>query len=624
MIISAPFRNSNPRLVMIGVIIWLGLFVLLADLWRVQVLNAEHYGGRDQAQSLRRIRIPSARGEIVDRNGVVLVNNRPSYDIALYLDQLGQVSKKQDIARIAEANLAALSQALNMPVTLADRDVRIHYQRRRPLPLPVWRNLRPEMVAAFEERASNLPGADLIVTPVRQYPLGSLAAHVLGYVGKPYTNDDESVERFYYYEPDSIGIQGVERACDEFLRGAPGGRTIRVNPAGRKVGDVGQKLAEVGDRVTLTLDARIQKIVEDALAHAPLAPGKELRGAAVVLDLRTGEVLAMASMPGFDPNVFNPGAPDDVKTALLTNEVRRPMYNRAIGGAYAPGSTFKPITLLAGLESGAISPHDTVACSGSIQIGNWSRPFRCWNAHGHGSLDAMAAIKESCEVWFYQEGMKTGVDAITRMAAELGLGQPTGFDIGRESSGFVPSPGWKRTQRGERWWDGDTAQLAVGQSFLLATPLQMACMAAALGNRGTLWRPFLIKRIEANGGQVVRQTNPEVRNRLHESPQNIEFVRQAMLAAIQSVDGTGHRAAVKGLSVAGKTGTAEFQTREGRIKRAWFVGFAPHDDPQVALSVLIEDGDSGGHTAAPVAGAILAGIFQKKTEAVAGGALYAD
>lgn len=623
MIISAPFRNSNPRLVMIGVIIGLGLFILLADLWRVQVLNAEHYGGRDQAQSLRRIRIPSARGEIVDRNGVVLANNRPSYDIAFYLDQLGQVSKKQDIVRIAEANLAALSQALNMPVTLADRDVRIHYQRRRPLPLPVWRDLRPEMVAAFEERASNLPGADLIVTPVRQYPLGSLAAHVLGYIGKADQNDDADMERFYYYQPDSVGRQGVERACDEFLRGAPGGYTIRVNPAGRKVGDVGRKPAELGGRVTLTLDARIQKIVEEALERALLSAGKELRGAAVVLDPRNGEILAMASAPAFDPNIFNPGVPAATVNAVI-NDPRSPMLNRAIGARYAPGSAFKPVTLLAGLEAGSISPRDSIVCNGAIQIGNWSRPFRCWNTRGHGAVDAFSAIKESCDIYFYEKGIATGVDAITRMAGELGLGQPTGVDVGRDLSGLVPTPAWKRVQRGERWWDGDTAQLAIGQSFLLATPLQMACMAAALGNRGTLWRPFLIKRIEANGGQVVRQTNPEVRNRLHESPQNIEFVRQAMLAAIQSVDGTGHRAAVRGLSVAGKTGTAEFQMREGRIKRAWFIGFAPHDDPQVALSVLIEDGDSGGHTAAPVAGAILAGIFQKKMEAVAGGAVYAD
>jgi penicillin-binding protein 2 len=625
MIISAPFRNSNPRLAVIGVIIGLGLFILLADLWRVQVLNAEHYGGRDQAQSLRRIRIPSARGEIIDRNGVVLANNRPSYDIAFYLDQLGQVSKTQDIVRIAEANLVALSQALNMPVTLADRDVRIHYQRRRPLPLPVWRNLRPEMVAAFEERASNLPGADLIVTPVRQYPLGSLAAHVLGYIGKSYTNDDESVERFYYYEPDSIGIQGVECTCDEFLRGAPGGYTIRVNPAGRKVGDVGRKPAEVGDRVTLTLDARIQKTVEDALERAPLSAGKELRGAAVVLDLRNGEILAMASAPAFDPNIFNPGVSAATVNAVM-NDPRSPMLNRAIGARYAPGSTFKVVTLLAGLEAGSIAPRDSIVCNGAIQIGTWPRPFRCWNTRGHAAVDALSAIKESCDIYFYEKGLATGVDAITRMAGELGLGQPTGIDVGSDLGGLVPTPAWKRVQRGERWWDGDTAQLAIGQSFLLATPLQMACMAAALGNRGTLWRPFVIKRIETDSGQVVRQTNPEVRNRLHESPQNIEFVCQAMLAAVRDVDGTAHQAAVKGLSVAGKTGTSEFQVREGRIKRAWFIGFAPSNDPQVAVAVLIEDANSGGHTAAPVAGAILAGIFQKKTEDTGRTAqeLYAD
>lgn len=610
-----------------GVIVGLGLFTLLADLWRVQVLNAEHYGGRDQAQSLRRVRIPSARGEIVDRNGLVLANNRPSFDIAIYLDQIGQVSKGQDVVRIAEDSLAALGRELNMKVMLADRDVRIHYERRRPLPLPVWRNLGPEMVAAFEERASNLPGlggVDLLVTPVRQYPLGAFAAHVLGYVGKADQNDDRDVERFYYYQPDSTGLQGVERSCDEFLRGAPGGYTIRVNPAGRKVADVGRKPAEVGDRVTLTLDARIQRIVEEALAHAPLAAGRQLLGAAVVLNATTGEVLAMASVPSFDPNVFNPGGPNDLKTALLDDKAGRPLYNRAIGGTYAPGSTFKTVTLLAGLETGSISPHDSIVCKGAIKIGNDPRPFRCWNQRGHGAVDALSAIEESCDVYFYEKGMATGVDAITATAVELGLGEPTGFDIGRESTGLVPTPAWKRMQPAERgggrWLLGNTAQLAIGQSDLLVTPLQMACLAAALGNRGTLWRPFLIKRIEASDGTVVRETQPEIRKRLHESTQNIELVRQAMQAAIQSAEGTGHAAAVKGLSFAGKTGTAEVGPEKARIKRAWFIGFAPYDNPQVALSVVIEDGESGGHTAAPVAGQILAGIFQKQKEVTAGGA----
>ena len=620
MIISAPFRDRNPRLAVIATIVGVGLLLLLTDLFRVQVVHGSRYDSREEAQSLRRIRIPSARGEIIDRNGVVLANNRPSYDIVIYLDQLGRISKKTDIVKIAEVNLATLSAALHLPVTLSDRDVRIHYQRRRPIPMPVWKDLHPDIIAAFAERADSLPGADLIVTPVRQYPHGALAAHVLGYVGHAEQTDEEELEHFYYYQPDSAGKQGVERAYDEFLRGAAGGRTIRVNPSGVNVGEVGERKAAVGDRVTLTLDTRIQKIVEDSLARVSLKAG----AAAVVLDPRSGEVLAMASAPTFDPNIFNPGVSKEKVNAIFTDG-RSPMLNRAIGSRYAPGSTFKPVTLLAGLETGVINPHDTVVCAGEMKIGTWPRPFRCWlKPPGHGALDAMGAIRESCDVWFYQAGLKTGADAITKYATELGFGLPTGFELGRDLAGLVPTPTWKRVQKGERWWDGDTAQLAIGQSFLLATPLQMACVAATWANRGTRWQPFIVKRIENPSGEVLHEQQPEVRGRLSASPQNIDFVRQAMLGAIQAPDGTGRLAAVRGLTVAGKTGTAEFDTREGRINRVWFIGFAPFDDPKVALAVLIEDGVSGGHTAAPVAGQILAGIFQKNLEPVRGVATDAD
>lgn len=625
MIISAPFRDKNPRLQVVGLIVGVGLFVLLVALWRVQVLHNKHYDNRLEAQSLRRIRIPSARGEIVDRNGVVLANNRPSYDIAIYLDQLGRVSKRQDIVRVAAASIGALSKALQMPVTLADRDVRIHYQRRRPLPLPVWRDLRPEMVAAFAERAGNLAGVDLIVTPVRQYPLGSLAAHVLGYVGRADHSAEEELEQFYYYQPDSVGRQGVERACDEFLRGAPGGQTLRVSPGGSVVERVGEKSAERGHRVVLTLDWRIQRIAETALYAAQLPAGKDLRGAVVVLDVRNGEVLAMASAPAFDPNIFNPGVPAERIRAVL-DDPRSPMLNRAIGARYAPGSTFKLVTLLAGLETGSVKPQDTVVCTGSLQIGNWPRPFGCWNRRGHGPVDAMTAVRQSCDVWFYVKGMATGVDAISRYASDTGLGRSTGFDLGRDEAGVVPGPAWKRMQLGERWWDGDTAQLAIGQSFLLVTPLQLACMAATFANGGTLWKPFVVKRVERPDGELLRERQPEIQGRLHASGPHIEYVRQTMRAAVQGGDATGHRAAVQGLSVAGKTGTAEFDTQDGRIKRAWFMGFAPFEKPAVAVAVLIEDADSGGQTAAPVAGAIFAGIFQKTPESGGGAdrSLYAD
>ena len=461
-------------------------------------------------------------------------------------------------------------------------------------------------MATFAEQASNLPGADLIVMPVRQYPQGALAAHLLGYVGKAEQDDDDEIENFYYYQPDSVGKQGVEKACDEYLRGSPGGRTIRVNHAGRFAEDLGEKQAELGGRVTLTIDARLQKIVEDALAAATPSAGKDLCGAAVLLDVRTGEVLAMASLPSFDPNIFNPGTPKPVIQAVMNNPAR-PMLNRVFGGRYAPGSTFKTITLLAGLETGAISPEDPVECKGSLQIGN--RKFGCHDVHGR--VDAYQAITKSCDVWFYTKGMQTGVDAITKVAAEFGLGQPTGFDVGSETKGLVPSPERKRREGGDKWWPADTAQLSIGQGDLLVTPLQMACVAATFANHGTCLRPYVVKRIEAASGQVVHEGQSEVRGRLSAKPEQIELVRRAMLGAVQDAGGTAGAAAVKGLSVAGKTGTAEYDKRLHGSNRAWFMGFAPYDQPEVALAVLIEHGVSGSHTAAPVAQKILAKMFGK-------------
>lgn len=621
MIISAPFQENNPRLRTVGTIIASGLFILLVALWRVQVLHGEHYDIKQENQSLRRIRIPAARGEIVDRNGIVLANNRASYDIAIYLDQPGRIPKKANFVAIAHSKLVALSSIVGLTEIPTDRDLKLHYEYRRPLPLPVWHDLSPEKVAAFAER-NEIAGADLIVMPVREYPFGGLAAHLIGYVGK--TNDEEDIEKFYYYKPDSVGQQGVEKACDEYLQGSPGGRTIQVNPAGQQAHDLGEKPAERGGRVTLTIDVRLQRIMEDALAAVKLPAGKELRGAAVLLDARTGEVLAMASVPGFDLNIFNnPATPASVIQAVMNNP-SSPMFNRAIGGLYPPGSTFKPITLLAGLECGAISPQDTVVCSGSIQIGNWPRPFRCSKHEGHGRMDAYNAVAESCDVWFYEEGLKTGPEAITRMAGEFGLGQPSGFDVGREKSGVVPTPAWKRARLNEKWLDGNTAQLSIGQSFLLVTPMQMACVAATFANHGTCLHPYVVKRIEASDGQVVHEGQPDMRGHLTAKPQQLEFVRHAMLGAVQS--GTAYRAAVKGLSVAGKTGTAEYDTKHGRLNCGWFIGFAPYDQPQVAVAVVIEDATTGGQTAAPVAGRIFAQMFGRSAgdTGVAESGAYAD
>ncbi len=621
MIISSPYTTHNPRLTVMRWAAGVGLGVLALALFRVQIVHSAHFDSRLEAQSLRRIRIPSARGEIVDRHGVVLARNRPSYDIVMYLEQLGSDPKRQDVIGPAARCLRVLSQTLNKPITISPRDVRVHYQRRRPLPLPVWKDLPVATVAAFAERASTLPGTDLIVTPVREYPEGQLAAHVLGYVGDASAEDDDEqeLERYYYYQPDKVGRQGVELASDEWLRGAPGGKTIMVSPGGTLVGELGQKPAERGHRVVLTIDAKVQRIVEEAMARAPVPAGKPLRGAVVVLDPRTGEVLAMVSVPAFDPNVFNPGTPDEVIHALWNNP-GKPTLNRAYGGVYAPGSTFKPITLLAALEAGALTMDRRADCHGSLQIGRDARPFGCWKDGGHGALDGWGAMRESCDVWFYHAGLAAGPEAMDRWAAEFGLGEPTGLDVGREYAGLLPTPSWKRNEKEERWWDGDTAQLAIGQSYLLTTPVQMACVAAALANGGDVPRPFVVKRIEEQSGASVRETRPQVRRRVRASSRHFETVRQSLLGAVGEPTGTAHRAYVPGLSVAGKTGTAEFDLYENgarrRINRVWFIGFAPYERPEVALALVLEDADSGGHTAAPVAGEILARMFGKEVARV--------
>ena len=445
MIISMPFRDHNPRLAVLAGGLGLGLLILLGALFRVQVVQAkERYSNREDAQSLRRIRIPSARGEIVDRVGVVLADNRPSYDIAIYLNQLGRITKNQDVAKIATPRITAISQVLGLPVTVTSNDILRHYEVRRPLPLPLWRAVTKEQIAVFEERASNLPGANLIAD-ARSSPIPArLPRRACAFRGSA---DGPRRPRMRIRKI-SITIRLTAPANKAWnilttttCAASAGGHTIQVNPGGSKVKDVSDEEAERGNRLVLTIDARIQRLVENALERTVLSAGKELRGAAVVIDPRSGEILAMASVPNFDPNIFTPGAPAGLVNSVLENP-GKPLLNRATGARYAPGSTFKPITLLAGLESGAISPEDRVVCKGSLKIGNHT--FGCWQRSGHGSLDSYMAVLESCDVWFYEEGMRTGVDAISRMAMEFGLGRPTGLDFGHEVAGLVPTPAWKR------------------------------------------------------------------------------------------------------------------------------------------------------------------------------------
>ncbi len=627
-LIGHAFRDANPRLRALGIGLAAGMVVLLAGMARIQVLHAGLWSDREQSQSLRRVRLPSVRGEMVDRHGEVLAQNRPSYDVVVYLDQLARISKRRDIMPVARDTLRELGRVMGLPVQLSEQQVRTHYAQRRVLPLTVWRDLTPQQVAMFAERAAHVPAVDLMVSPVRQYPHGVMASHVIGFVGRASTGRVEHEEDdgiFLYDQPDTVGRDGIERAYDAFLRGGPGARTVRVSPAGTTVEEVAVREATRGNRVVLTLDARLQRVVEDVLAQAPAGQHFGRNGSAVVVDPRNGELLAMASAPGFDPNIFNPGMPASLVRQVMDDHHNAPMVHRAINARYPPGSTFKPVSMLAALECGVASlQHDApVTCAGGMHIGSWHRIFPCWKKDGHGSVDMMQAMRQSCDIWFYERGMATGAERIAAMAMEFGLGQRTGIDVPGESAGLVPTPSWKMERRGERWWDGDSAQLAIGQSFLVTTPLQMAMMTAALANGGTRWRPYVVKEIQSPHGETLQQAQPRKLGQLNVSRANLETVRRSLLAAVMDAAGTGQRAMVKGVKVAGKTGTAEFDFYEGdvrhRVNRVWFVGFAPYDAPTVAVAVVLEDGVSGGSTAAPLAGRILAACFHSDVERTSGG-----
>jgi penicillin-binding protein 2 len=625
--VSSTLGNMNPRLRVLSGIIGVALVVLMAGMARVQVLRGGLWSDYEQKQSLRRVWLPSVRGDIVDRNGEVLASNRPSYDVVMYLDQV-RISKKGNIMSVVRERERKLSDTMRMPIHLNENYVRAHYAQNRPLPLTIWRDLSPEQVAYFSERAAHLTGAHLMVNPVRQFPHGPVLAHVLGFVTMSKdapTDNSVDDDVFDYFQGEAVGKQGIELAYNQYLRGSVGARMIRVNPAGTTVEEVAVTPSTRGNRVVLTIDLRLQQVAERTLMSAPAVGGRKPRGAAVVIDPRNGEVLAMASVPAFDPNIFIPGTPAALVQAVLDDKANAPMENRATRGLYAPGSTFKPVSLLAALESGVASTerNEPVTCTGSMKIGAWPRPFRCWNHDGHGTVEMIHAMRQSCDIWFYERGMATGVEKIAAVSREFGLGGRMGIDLAGEKSGMVPTPSWKKKEKDEAWWDGDTAQLAIGQSFLQTTPLQMACVAATLANGGTRWQPHLVREIRSADGALLHQAQPRMLGQVRAARSHMEVARRSMLAAVMDANGTGHRAMVRDIVVAGKTGTAEKDIYENlqwrRINHVWFIGFAPYDNPTVAVAVMLEEGDSGGHTAAPLAGQILAACLGKEVERVSGG-----
>lgn len=555
-----------------------GLIVLAVRLKTIQIDSAAAYNYRKARQAERRIGTGGLRGRILDRHGAALAENRPSESLVLFVEHF-QGRTYGAMTNEIRAAIARLSRVVGRSPSVTDAAVLRHLKRERACPLTLLRNLSADELARFLEHADAFPGFAVDETVDRVYPFGPMAAHVIGHVGRGRGDIQAGDERFDFVENEFRGRGGLESYYDSYLRGMSGEDRVLVDSHGYAIRRWTVVAPKKGPDLKTTLDAALQQAVERELEGCC--------GACVVVDPRTGDVLAMASAPSYDLNTLVPVFTESHRSALLADPLK-PLLNRAAGGSYAPGSTFKPVTALAALAAG-VSPRRTVPCTGVFEIGGMR--IHCARRWGHGDMDLAQALRESCNPYFCSQGVHVGTNALVRAARAFGLGARTGIDFALDAPGVVPDGVWKEARYGERWYPGDLAQMAMGQGMLLASPLQMALVAGALGT-GRLVRPRLNAELD-----VAWRALPF-------APADLDAVREGLRLVVAS--GSGRRAG-EGVpvAVAGKTGTAEVGAGERRRKNAWFIGYAPAEAPEVALALVVERGESGGATAAPRAGAIL-------------------
>ncbi|GBD00018.1 Peptidoglycan D,D-transpeptidase MrdA [bacterium HR17] len=546
----------------------------------LQIGQGEQWDEKARSRYLRAIVTKAPRGTILDRNGKVLATNEPSFSIALLPAEFSADGvNAQTVCRLVGTTPQELEAAL--------AKIRAN---KVPLFEPVRLRVNADIATVTRVMEHNfaLHGITVLEEPLRVYPHGTLAAHVLGHVGA--VTEDELAERPDLQPFDWTGKMGVERVYDRYLQGDHGREVLEVDAMGAPIQRLRREHARAGQTLVLTLDAELQAVAERALQ------GK--RGAVVALDPKTGEVLVMASSPTFDPNWFSAGIKPERWRWLVTHRAH-PLQNRAIATTHPPGSTFKIVTAVAALLYGKVTPKTRIACGGGRVVGR--RFFRCWRRHA--TLDLEHAIGQSCDSYFYTLGLAVGPERLAHVAHLMGLGTKTGIDVPGEAKGVIPTPAWKRHRYHERWFGGDTANMAIGQGYVAATPLQMALVACAVANDGVVMRPHLLKERRDAEGRLIARTAPQVLHRINAPLSLWATVKQGMLAAVYGSGGTAGRLRDLPLRVAGKTGSSEH--RKGRKTHAWFIAFAPADDPRIALCVMVEEAGHGGEVAVPIAKEVL-------------------
>lgn len=570
------------------------VIILVMRLFDLQILKGEEMRRLSEQNRVRIKKILAPRGIMFDRTGKKLADTRPSFNLYIVPEDIRDFTQTVDgLVRLLELDredvIARLKDARDFPSSF---------------PVKIESDMTMDQVAKIEANKFYLPGVVIQIEPKRNYPYGTLMSHALGYVSE-ISNEEMKQPEYKKYAPgDPIGKFGLERMYEKYLRGTDGEKRVEVDASGREVRVLDIKEPISGHALYLNIDLEVQQAVENGLEGR--------KGGVVVSDPRTGGILAISSHPAFDPNQLTSGSREYWKT--IATDKNHPLQNRATQGRFPPGSTFKMVLAMKGLEKGVINESTAFVCPGGFAYGG--RVFRCWQKRGHGAVSVHRAIVESCDVFFYNLGLRLGVDNIHEMSERIGLTKPTGIDLPGEKSGLVPSTAWKKKTFGEKWYEGETVSVSIGQGAVWLTPIGLMQLAAFVGNEGVTFKPQIVNRIVSPQGKVVKTFEPVMAANDKINKQAVQIVKEGMKGVINEPNGTAHTAAyLPYVALAGKTGTAQTVGMEkgiGKGDHAWFIAFGPADTPSVSMGILVEHGGHGGSAAAPIAKAVAQVLFKEK------------
>ena len=591
-------------MVAVGIVI-LFLLIIISRFWYLQINLGEHYRDLSENNRVRIRSVPPPRGHIFDKYGREIVTNRPSFNVSLIREDSFDI---QDV-------LKRLSVVLDEDIEELWERIRKGAGTPRHLPITLKEDVDWETLAYLENNKYKFSGIRIEVQPVRIYHYGDLGANIIGYTGSISPKELEADKEGVYEGGDLIGKRGLERIREADLRGEKGSSSTEVNARGFEQQQLKHQDPLPGSDIHLTIDVELQQAAEQYLAISDKA------GAVVALEVDTGRVLAAVSSPTIHLEDFIGGISLKNWNALLENK-RNPLLNKTVQGVYPPGSTYKIVTALAGLSEGVITENTTFYCPGHYYFGR--RLYRCWKHSGHGTVDIRRALTESCDVFFYQVGQRLGVDRLAAYAKKLGLGTRSGIELEHEKAGIVPTKDWKRKRFKEKWHEGETLSVAIGQGFNNMTPLQICLMTAAIANGGRIYQPQIVEMVKTTDGEIIERLTPKLLSELPSRDKSyLHIVKDGLLGVVQGKRGTARNVRIEGLTVAGKTGTAQV-VRLAQYKglkeqdipykfrdHAWFTCYAPADNPKIAVTVLVEHGLHGGSGAGPIARVLLKKYFEQ-------------